>query len=106
MAFRCNLIAVTYALRRNIRVRVPKLEAALLSRRRAGEEVPGVLRAASDERRDQLHFPAPAGREYARKLDQGHTGRILVCAESAPADHAHFAPEGRRGVHRDFPALD
>src|SRR5579885_2734553 len=78
---------------RYFRLRVSAVEAAVLSRRCARQEVPELLRAAAELCGDQLHLPAHAGRGHAGELGGSDAAGLRVCAQGASAHHAHSAFE-------------
>src|SRR5579863_6057847 len=78
----------------HVRIRVSKLEAALLSSRCAGKEIPGALRQPPALGGNQLHLPAATRANHTRKLGEGDARGISLCLQGQSEDHAYPAVEG------------
>src|SRR5581483_461684 len=94
------------ALRRNFRLRLRTMEAAVLSQGCTCQEIPGALRHAVELCRDQLHLPAHAVGDNARVLGGADATGVRVRDQGSHADYARAAAEECGRGYGDFPALD
>src|SRR6266487_154815 len=77
------------AFRGHVRLRVPKLEAALLSGKAARQAIPGTLFPAPERCGNQLHVPAPGRAQHPHRLGGSHCAGLSLRAESEYADYSY-----------------
>ncbi len=87
-----------YSILGNFRIRLPQLEARVLRREAARQEIPVLLCDAAQRGGGELHVPAAAVGVDAGKLGERHATGLRVSAEGAHAHHTYSAAEAIR-VH-------
>jgi len=82
-----------HSVRRNVRVRLPRLEAGLLSGWVARGQVPGALRRATQLGGDQLHLSSHTVVFNARVMGEGDATGLRLRDQGAPAHHPRPSPQ-------------
>src|SRR5262249_37955376 len=86
------------------RIRLPRVEAGVLSQERRVEKLSQLLRDTPELRRDQLHVPATSEGDDARRMGECDAGGLSLRAQGAHEADAYPAPEECGGFHRSLSA--